>query len=344
MITLHPNGRDEFESLIKSLEEFSAAKFRCFLCGKALFAGDYTQEHIIPRWAQKRYELWDQHLVLLNQTSIPYRQLTVPCCDECNKYRLKPIEDSLSQTVEKGKNAVKHLGDKTLFIWLGKILYGLLYKELTLLLDRSDPSAGTIITPEILERYRMHRFFLQQVRDIVECVDFSPGSIHIFTAQELPEKRLEWDFCDNVDTLFIGCRVGKTALIACLGDGGAEQTMGEQFADICDIELHPIQFREICAMVSYRSTLATRTPKHIVIDGSPHKAHQMPLGGLSLKPYFVGWDNETYSKFLAFYFGEEENHFFEPPDKVLTWLHDDNGNPRFMNFKDFPVLPKTIGS
>jgi hypothetical protein len=72
MITLHPNGRDEFESLIKSLEEFSAAKFRCFLCGKALFAGDSTQEHIIPRWAQKRYELWDQHLVLLNQTSIPY--------------------------------------------------------------------------------------------------------------------------------------------------------------------------------------------------------------------------------------------------------------------------------
>ena len=152
MITVHPKNNDEIESLIKSLEEFSAAKYRCFLCGKELFSGGYTQEHIIPRWAQKRYQLWDQQLILLNQTSIPYRQLTVPCCDECNKYRLKPIEDSLSQTVEQGKDAVRLLGDKTIFIWLGKILYGLLYKELTLLLDRSDPSAGSIITPEIIQR------------------------------------------------------------------------------------------------------------------------------------------------------------------------------------------------
>ncbi len=158
MITIYPKNNDEIESLIKSLEEFSAAKYRCFLCGKELFSGGYTQEHIIPRWAQKRYQLWDQQLVLLNQTSIPYRQLTVPCCDECNKYRLKPIEDSLSQTVEQGKDAVRMLGDKTIFIWLGKILYGLLYKELTLLLDRSDPLAGTIITPDILQRYRNASF------------------------------------------------------------------------------------------------------------------------------------------------------------------------------------------
>ena len=343
MITIYPKNNDEIESLIKSLEEFSAAKYRCFLCGKELFSGGYTEEHIIPRWAQKRYQLWDQQLVLLNQTSIPYRKLTVLCCDECNKYHLKPIEDSLSQTVEQGKDAVRMLGDKTIFIWLGKILYGLLYKELTLLLDRSDPSAGTIITPDILQRYRMHRFFLQQAREVVDCVDFSPGSIYIFSAQELPEKKFEWDLCDNVDTLFIGCRVGKTALIACLADGGAEQSMEEQFSDLFDIDLHPIQFREICAIVSYRSTLATRTPKHFVIEGSPHKAHQLPLGGFSLKSYFEGWNDETYSKFLTFYLGEEKNYFFQPPDKVMTWLHDNNGNPRFMNFKDFPVMPKNIG-
>ena len=342
MITTHQNDKNDLEALIKSLEEFSAAKYRCFLCGKELFSGDYTQEPIIPQWAQKRYQLWDQHLVLLNETSIPYRQLTVPCCDECNRNRLKPVEDSLSQAVERGREAVKQLGHKILFIWLGKILYGLLYKELTLLVDRSDPSAGSIITPDIIQRYRMHRFFLQQVKDVVECVDFCPGSIHIFSAQELPDKRFEWDFCDNVDTMFIGCRAGKTALISCLADGGAEQSMEPQFSDISNIDLHPIQIREICAIVSYRSTLATRTPKHLLVDGNPHKACQVPLGGFSTKPYFEGWDDKAYSKYLAVYLGEKENHFFQPPDKVMTWLRDERGNPRFIDFKDFPVLPENI--
>ena len=343
MNTKQQKDKNDLKSLTKSLEEFSAAKYRCFLCGKELFSGDYTQEHIIPRWAQKRYQLWDQHLVLLNQTSIPYRQLTVPCCDECNKYRLKPIEDALSQTVERGRDAVKQLGQTVLFIWLGKILYGILYKELTLLLDRSDPSEGSIITPDIIQKYRMHRFFLQQVKEVVECVDFCPGSIYVFSAQELPEKRLGWDFCDNIDTMFIGCRIGKIALISCLADGGAEQSMESQFSDIFNIDLHPIQFREICAIVSYRSTLATRTPKYSIFEVNPHKAYQLPLGGLSGKPYFEGWDDETYSKFLAFYLGEQENYFFQPPDKVMSWLHDEKGNPRFMNFRDFPAVPKNIG-
>lgn len=340
---MNRNNNTDLDQLLKDLENFSSAKQRCFLCGKDLILGDYTQEHIIPKWVQKRYNLWDQQLVLLNQTSIPYRLLTVPCCDDCNKYRLKPIEDSLSHTVDRGKKAVEQLGRNILFLWLSKILYGLLYKELTLLLDRSDPTAGTIITTDILDRYRMHRLFLQQVREIIECVDFCPGSIHIFSIQKMPSPILEWDFCDNVDTMFIACRLGRTALIANLADGGAEQTMELQFTDIANMDLHPIQFREICAIVSYRSTLATRTPKNFIIEGKPHKAYQLPLGGFSLKPYFLDWDPETYSKYLAYFLGEKSNFFFKPPDKVLTWLHDDNGNPRFMNFSEFPVILKNIG-
>jgi hypothetical protein len=249
MLTIHPNDDDSLDQLLEEIENFSSAKRRCFICGKDLILGDYTQEHIIPRWAQRRYNLWNQQIVLINQTSIPYRQLTVPCCDDCNKYRLKPIEDSISQTVNIGKKAVVQLGKKTAFLWLGKILYGLLYKELTLLLERSDPSVGTIITPEIIERYKMHRFFLQQVREIVDCVDFCPGSIHIFTMQKMPDPILEWDFCDNIDTMFVGCRAGRTAFIASLSDGGAEQTMESQFADISDTDVNCWSEERVAAMI-----------------------------------------------------------------------------------------------
>jgi hypothetical protein len=46
----------------------------CFVCGgKAT-----TVEHVIPSWLQRRFNLWNQHLVLPNGSAIPYRQLRVP--------------------------------------------------------------------------------------------------------------------------------------------------------------------------------------------------------------------------------------------------------------------------
>ncbi len=335
---------EDLQNLIETLNDFRTPWEKCFLCGGSLLLGNYTEEHIIPRWAQKRYDLWNQQLVLLNQTSIPYRQLTVPCCDDCNRYRLKPIEDSLAQTVEYGRDAVLQLGAKSLFLWLGKIFYGILYKELSLLVDRRIPQGATIVTSEILERYRMHRLFLQQARETVEIVDFQPGSILVFSMQPLPQKTLEWDLCDNVETMFITCRVGRVGLIATLADGGAQQPFEEAYKDIFKLDLHPVQFRELCAQFSYRSTLATRTPKHIVLQGEPHKVLQLPLGGFSRKPIFEEWDSRTYAKFLSFYVGEKFEHLYSPPDNVITWLRDEKGDLRFLNFKDLPIMPGDYGS
>jgi hypothetical protein len=228
-----------------------------------------------------------------------------------------------------------------IWLWLGKIFYGILYKELMLLVDRSDPDGPRIITPELARRYRSHRFFLQQARNLVRPMNFDVGSVFVFSMQALPEKNMEWDFCDNVESMFVACRVGRVGLIAILGDGGAQQLFEEDYAEFHDLELHPIQFRELCAHFSYRSLLATRTPKYVTISGSPHIVHQMPLGGLSTKPLFEEWIPQTYAKILAYYVGEDVSNLFSPPDNVMTWLHTPERRPNYINFKDFPVLPKS---
>jgi hypothetical protein len=162
--------------------------------------------------------------------------------------------------------------------------------------------------------------------------------------QAMPEKRLEWDLTDNVETMFIGCRVGRVALFAVLGDGGAQQPYEQAYEDIAPIDLHPIQFRELCAHFSYRSTIATRTPKYIITQRTPHEVYQMPLGGLSMKPMFEDWDLETYAHFLAYYTGVDVSHLYVPPDKTMTWLHDEQERPQFINFTDYPILPRNPGS
>lgn len=326
----------DLQKFVKRLEGLQLASAECFLCANRITDGHYTQEHVIPAWAQRRHNLWNQRLVLLNGTEIPYRQLTVPCCDDCNRNRLRAIEDSLSQTVEHGHKAVKALPQERLFLWLSKIFFGILYKELFLLLDRADPSGPAIITADFLRRYNTQRFFLQQAREKVRLVDFSPGSVFVFPMQALPRPEQEWDLHDNVDTQFIGCRVGKVALLASLGDGGAQRYFEDEYADMQDVPLHPLQFRELCARFSYRSSLATRTPKYITIQGSPHYVHQMPLGGFSMKPLFEEGNPGAYAAFLHHYTQVPVEYLFDPPAKVRTWLRTASGEPSFMDVAQYP--------
>jgi len=311
----------------------------CFLCARSLHEVEPASEHVIPRWAQKRYDLWHQCLTLLNRTTIPYRQLTVPCCAECNKYRLQPIESAVSSAVSLGPQAVRRLGKEMMFLWLGKVLYGILYRELFLLLDRRTPGGITIATPELLREYELHLMFLQQAREKIEMVDFCPGSIFVFRSQKPECSRMQWDICDNIDTMFIAVRMGEVGVIGILGDGGAQQGYEDGYSDILDLPLHPLQFRELCARFSYRSTLATRTPKYVTVQDEPHKMFQLPLGGFSLKPLFEEWDSATYAKYLAFYTGHSCEELFRPPEEVATWLYDDSGQARYLDFKEYPYLP-----
>ena len=312
----------------------------CFLCAKHFDDVHLTDEHVIPKWAQNRFELWNEKLTLLNGTIIPYRLLTVPCCEECNKYRLQPIETSMSSAVTKGPEAVQALGANTIFMWLGKIFYGILYRELSLLIDRKDPGGLTIATPELLKEYETHLFFLQQAREKVKLVDFTPGSIYVFRCQSPPYPRLQWDLCDNIQTMFIGVRMGDVAIIAVLGDGGAQMIFTDVYQRFESLRLHPIQFRELCAHFSYRSSIATRTPKYITAEGAPHSVHQMPLGGLSAMPYFQEWVDTDYAAFLAYYTGNPYDMVYQGPDKVMTWLRDDSGHIRFLDYAKHPFGPR----
>ncbi|MFH1597013.1 MAG: hypothetical protein ABIG94_11725 [Pseudomonadota bacterium] len=139
--------------------------------------------------------------------------------------------------------------------------------------------------------------------------------------------------------MFIAIRMGEVGIIGVLGDGGAQKSYEETYNDIIDLPLHPIQFRELCAHFSYRATLFTRTPKYITIQGKPHKVFQMPLAGLSNKPVFEDWDLSVYSKFLSFHIGIPIDQCFEPPDNILTFLHDESGRAKHINFDDYPYLP-----
>jgi hypothetical protein len=68
---------------------------------------------------QERFGLANQHLTLLNGTLIPYRQLTVPCCQTCNNVHLSKLEKRVQTLLFDSSIAAARRDLKDIYI-LGK--------------------------------------------------------------------------------------------------------------------------------------------------------------------------------------------------------------------------------
>jgi hypothetical protein len=312
----------------------------CFLCGCRLGRKNRADEHVIPKWIQRKYKLANQQLYLLNGTTIPYRQLTIPCCFTCNNKHLQPLEKRMSLAVAKGVAAVRAFDRHELFLWLGKMFYGLLYRELFLPWDRAGNTNAKITSKTLLKLYEMHHLFLQSIRVPMRFIDFCPASILIVSTQEPDDIRLCWDFRDELKTICIACRMGTVGIVGVLQDGEAQRSLFP-LMKLQRRKLHPIQFTEVFAQVSYKAMLFNRTPKYIIAEGDPKTVIQMPLGGLSGKPLYNDWNPYHYAKILCQITGIPMKHLFHSPDQVMTWLRNPDGTAKSLPIKRYPIqLPQ----
>ena len=336
-----PMDKPPIESkLYDAFERQRFGKSTCFLCGKRLGSKNRTEEHVIPKWAQKRFFLWNQSMILLNGTEIPYRQLTIPCCLNCNSKHLKLLEDTMSAAVAQGRGAVEALGKHKLFLWLGKLFYGLLYKELYLPRDRRLLRSSMITTPAMLRRIQTHHSFLQSVRVPMVFKDFFPASILIFDTQIPDNPKYQWDFYDGYHDLFIACRMGSVGFIAVLQDGGAQEDAFYSFAKYTNHPLHPLQFSELAAMIYTKATTFNTVPRYMMSEikdsEKPIEIRQFPLQGLNSGGVFNDWNQNHYAHVLSRFTGFPLEEIFFPPDKVASFLRTEHGTATVLNLSDVP--------
>jgi hypothetical protein len=306
----------------------------CFLCGVKLTQASRTDEHVFPRWLLQDFALYDLELNLLNGTTIRYRSLTIPCCRECNGYWLSQIENQIATAVRTGVNAVRDLDPLVLYLWMAKIYYGLLFKELALPLKRERPEEGPIMEPEIFVHLQdLHRL-LQAARRRTRF-DTIPGSIFIFRAQVPREPAGRFDYRDTLITPFLAIRAGETAIVATLLDWGAMAGALEhpKFDAASRIELHPFQFTELAAYGAYTSSKFNRTPDYLVAnEGERDYVFVLPIGGMSSKPVFDEFDPEEAARVLAGFLNVDIADVYKDGE-VWTSLRDKDGNPNYVPFE-----------
>jgi hypothetical protein len=97
----------------------------CFICGAKPSEKKFNNEHILPEWLLRRFDLFARVITFPNDTTVRYDRYTVPCCDECNSLMGEVVEKPISEVVEGGAQAINDFASKgnllKLVVWMGLI-------------------------------------------------------------------------------------------------------------------------------------------------------------------------------------------------------------------------------
>lgn len=317
---------------------FSNMKFdylHCFLCGIEFNKENESEEHVIPRWLQHKHDLWNQKLSLINKTTIPYRKLKIPCCKECNNVYLNNIEKEIERTSVSFEEFIK-TDRRTIFIWLVKLYYGLLFKNLSLVVDFREPSKGTLVTPEQLAKYKMLHEFLQSTRTKTEFSN-EVFSLFIFKLHLDPRNDRKYDFFFTDDLLRsqLAIQIGELGIICCIGeDGIIADAINDYVAPYQTHQITSVQFGELIAHIFYQRALLLVPPTYILMKGMG-KSHIISNLSSFTGDYFREKSYSEFSHFLAFQLKrfnlKPEQLYFPDVDAVISFLINDKGELHLLN-------------
>jgi len=300
----------------------------CFICGKSPQETDFNDEHIIPNWVLREFNLHSQFITLPNGAKIKYGEYTIPCCVKCNSELSENFEIPISRLLKKEydevisdlQNDPKLIG--LLFKWLNLIFLKIHLKDNNYRyeLNRSLESGSIGSTHYWSDMHHIHciarSFYTDAVID-KECL----GTIGIFRVK--PENDFDkFDYADNPAGKGVLFQFGEICLISVLNDACAVISVMKDVFKKIGSPLIPQQCKEILAHFNYLNLSLANPPNFsskIGIDMRYHIQVEKPaeINLIPMNDRFV-----SIGSFMRFYFTE---HFKNHPDKdrLLKELEDE---------------------
>ena len=176
---------------------------------RCIFSGEKadSEEHVIPRWLQKRFNLDEEKVVIPNSSGLKYRYLKVPASKTHNS-NFGRIEKNISE----GKYDATEV-----YLWALKLHIGLISKSSNLPLNIQEPGSPLILDAN---RFKHQMRFFQSLYNLwagTGNVDPLPiGSVYVVDSLT-PD---EFDLFHCFLTGTIGINVGDKLLLVFLWDQG----------------------------------------------------------------------------------------------------------------------------
>jgi len=323
---------------------FSLKRFRrdivdgdcCFLCGASPKRTQFNDEHVIPDWILKEFDLHNKLVTLPNSRGFPYSKYKVPCCVSCNSRLGESLEGPISKLFRDGYqaicgHAVQH-GPWLFYVWLALIFLKTHLKDRSLRFHL-DKRKGPEKIAELYDWNTMHHIHCV-VRAAYTKASLNRkimGSFFLLNAK-MAEHVEPFDYVDLFFTKTICLRFNEIVMFCVLDDACATYSLMKD-GPISKIAgpLSPVQIREVLARIAYATSVVASRPKFFttVKNGSLKISAKIPKFVKTLEG-----DPNRYAAILHRACGEFlERSEFENKEFVLqnvkqgrwTFLFDEHG-------------------
>lgn len=306
----------------------------CFLCGASITLADTVP--VFPEWLMQHYKFADKQLLLLDKSVISYRDLTIPCCQSCRYNWVEPLEEQIKAAHAGGIVGFKALNERDIFLWLAKMFYGILVREL---LNEQNP----LIRPEhaVSENPKMFLKFqslfklLQALRVPVVFDDFTPFSLFILEVANT-EDDTPFAYRDELNTMMFSIKMGPVLLVCHLLDNNVlAKALRPVWDDIQAKVLHPIQAAEFTARAYYAAYLLNIIPEYFERkpkSGEAYLIYDTLVDDITM-PVFNPWDNQAYAKLLEDMWQKwqiSRPRILQDPQEPLSFIYDAAGNFQYI--------------
>src|SRR5688572_18234421 len=86
----------------------------CFLCGADVTPNDAVP--VFPEWLMQHYGFAHKQLLLLDKSTITFRELTIPVCPVCRQQHLQPLEQKMAAAHQHGVAGFRALAERDIFL------------------------------------------------------------------------------------------------------------------------------------------------------------------------------------------------------------------------------------
>lgn len=287
-------------SLYNPFETLHFDPHTCFLTGQDLHSDD-EQICIFPEWILDRFSLREKRFRMLDQvTGIQYQDMKLPCSAEVKK-AFDVLDEEIKNAFNQGYDEVKKIPEKRLFLWMGKLVYGVLYNDLALEISRTEKKEKTFkMSDSLKKKFGKFHLMLQSLVHPMEFKGLKPWSIRVV---KLKYSQDTFNYKDEPTNLNFSLGMNGFGIVACLQDNGAIGNNQQDIIDkIADKILHPIQFEELCSRFLYANYLLKKQAQHVILSEEDKIIiESLPLTETHSDLLFGPWDDSMFARVLEGY-------------------------------------------
>src|SRR5690606_37975705 len=203
-------------TLYNPFHSFSFDNNTCFLSGEKLENPTYYP--VFPESIVEEHNIGDQPFKMLDESYKKYSDLKLPCSASVAE-RLSALDETVRVAFTGGYQSVKALDQVTLFQWISKWVYGIIFNEIQAGVRQQALSGEPLnFSQTLVHKFTNLHVMMQSITSEVEYESVLPFSVLVF---EVDNPEDTYNYRDEINTLVYSLRIKDLGIIACLQDNGA---------------------------------------------------------------------------------------------------------------------------